>query len=96
MQLQITGHQIEVTPALRTFIEEKTQKLKRHTDKVMNGHYILEVNKQVQMAEASIHCAGYDIHAKAESEDMYKSIDMLIDKLDRQIIKHREKETTHR
>lgn len=96
MQIEITGHHVDVTDALRDHINTKFDKLKRHFDKVINVHVTLTVEKKVQKAEATLHMSGNDVHAAVESEDMYASIDQLIDKLDRQIVKHKEKLTEHR
>lgn len=95
MQINITGHHIDVTEALRTKVTEKLAKLERHFDHVTNVHVILTVEKQVQKAEATVHVSGSDLFAQHESEDMYASIDGLVDKLDRQVIKHKEKIGSH-
>ncbi|CAN8142773.1 ribosome hibernation-promoting factor [uncultured Thiomicrorhabdus sp.] len=95
MQVNITGHHIDVTDALRSYVSEKLEKLERHFDHVTNVHVILTVNKQSQIAEATVHASGADLFAQHDSEDMYASIDGLVDKLDRQIIKHKEKIGNH-
>lgn len=95
MQINITGHHIEITDALRNYVTEKMQKLTRHFDHVTNAHVILTVEKQNQKAEATVHVSGKDLFADHTSEDMYASIDGLIDKLDRQVIKHKEKVGSH-
>lgn len=95
MQINITGHHIEITDALRDYVTEKMQKLTRHFDHVTNAHVILTVEKQNQKAEATVHVSGKDLFADHTSEDMYASIDGLIDKLDRQVIKHKEKVGSH-
>jgi len=91
MQLNISGHHVDVTDAMRTYAEEKIQKLERHYDHITTGHIVLSVEKQRQRAEATIHVSGAELFADAEGDDLYAAIDMLIDKLDRQIIKHKEK-----
>ncbi|WP_407275305.1 ribosome hibernation-promoting factor, HPF/YfiA family [Halothiobacillus sp. DCM-1] len=96
MQIEITGHHVDVTDALREHIHTKFSKLTRHFDKVIHVHVTLTVEKKVQKAEATLHLSGNDVHAEVTSEDMYASIDQLIDKLDRQIVKHKEKLTEHR
>jgi putative sigma-54 modulation protein len=96
MQLNISGHHLDITPALRQHSNEKLSKIKHHFDQVINVNMILEVQKDVQMAEATIHLRGADLFAKAQSSDMYVSIDQLINKLDSQIIKHKEKLHSHR
>jgi putative sigma-54 modulation protein len=95
MQLKITGHHIEVTESLETYIKEKMEKVKRHFDQVLNIQVILEVQKLTHKAEASIHVSGNHIFADATSEDMYTAIDNLVEKLDRQVVKHKEKTKGH-
>lgn len=95
MQINITGHHIEVTDPLREYVTEKMQKLTRHFDHVTNSHVILTVEKQQQKAEATVHASGKDLFAEHTCDDMYASIDGLVDKLDRQIIKHKEKIGSH-
>lgn len=95
MQLNISGHHVEVTDSLKTYVEEKLQKLERHFDHINNVQVILRVEKLEQKAEATVHMSGAEIFAHAESEDMYASIDSLVDKLDRQVLKHKEKAQRH-
>ncbi|MBI2785819.1 MAG: ribosome hibernation promoting factor [Legionella longbeachae] len=96
MQLNITGHRLEVTPALRAFTEEKFDKLERHFDHITSIHVVFDVEKLRQIAEATVFIANGELHASSESEDLYAAIDALIDKLDRQLIKHKEKSRQHR
>ena len=96
MQLNISGHHLDITPAIKQHTNEKLSKIKHHFDNVMNVNMTLEVQKDVQKAEATIHLSGADLFAKAQSTDMYVSIDQLINKLDSQIIKHKEKLHNHR
>lgn len=91
MQLNISGHHVDVTDALKTYVEEKLQKLERHYDHITNAHVILTVEKLRQRAEATVHISGAEVFADADCEDMYTAIDKLTDKLDRQILKHKEK-----
>ncbi|MEZ5525206.1 MAG: ribosome-associated translation inhibitor RaiA [Pseudomonadales bacterium] len=91
MQITISGHHVELTSALKDFVNNKLQKLERHFDQISSINVVLNVEKQRQMADASIHIAGADLVANAEHEDMYAAIDLLTDKLDRQLIKHKEK-----
>jgi putative sigma-54 modulation protein len=95
MQINITGHRLDVTTSLRTFTEEKFDKLERHFDHITKINVIFDVEKLRQIAEATVYIAGGELHASAESEDMYAAIDTLIDKLDRQLIKHKEKIRNH-
>tara|TARA_R110001599_G_scaffold65838_2_gene185937 strand:+ start:189140 stop:189427 length:288 start_codon:yes stop_codon:yes gene_type:complete len=91
MQLNVSGHHVEVTDPLRDYVENKFERLQRHFDHITNTQVTLIVEKMVQKAEATIHISGGDIFAASESEDMYAAIDALADKLDRQLIKHKEK-----
>ncbi len=95
MQISITGHHVEVTDSMRNYVEEKMQKLERHFDHVVDIHVILTVEKLQQKAEATVHVNGAKLFAEASMEDMYAAIDALIDKLDRQVVKHKEKLTDH-
>ena len=95
MQLNITGHHVEVTDALRAYVTEKLDRVERHFDHVTNVHVVLSVEKLRQIAEATINITGNQLHAVAEDEVMYAAIDALVDKLDRQIKKHKEKLTDH-
>lgn len=91
MQLNITGQHLELTDALRDYVSNKVTRLERHVDGITNVQVTLKVEKERQIAEATLHVAGADLHATAEAEDMYASIDALTDKIDRQLIKHKEK-----
>lgn len=95
MQLTITGHHIDVTPALKQKVESKLGKLERHFDHLTDIHCILTVEKLQHKAEATVHLTGGTIHADAIEEDMYAAVDALIDKLSRQVTKHKEKLTDH-
>ena len=95
MQLEVTGRHIEITKSLNSYVKDKITRLKRHFDQVLDIHVILEVQKTTHKAEASLHVSGNHIFAEARAEDMYVAIDSLIDKLDRQIVKHKEKLKDH-
>lgn len=95
MQLNINGHHLEVTQPLKDYVESKFERLQRHFDQIATTHVILSVEKVVQKAEATVHVAGADLFAHAEDEDMYAAIDALTDKLDRQLIKHKQKHRGH-
>jgi putative sigma-54 modulation protein len=92
MQVNISGHQLDVTDAMRDYISEKLVRLERHFEKITNVQVIMEVEKLRQKIEATMHVAGREVVAHAEHEDMYAAIDLLADKLDRQLIKHKEKQ----
>ncbi len=96
MQINISGHHLEVTEALHNYVNAKLERLNNHYDRITSTQVILSVDKLVQKAEATVHVSGKDIFADAESEDLYAAIDMLADKLDRQLIKHKEKQRSHR
>ncbi|MCW9023602.1 MAG: ribosome-associated translation inhibitor RaiA [Gammaproteobacteria bacterium] len=95
MQLNITGHHLEVTEPLHDYVTNKLERVERHFDHVTNVHVILSVEKLRQKAEATIHISGGNLFANAEDENMYAAIDAMTDKLDRQIKKHKEKVTDH-
>ncbi len=96
MQITISGHHLEVTDALRDYVNNKLERLGNHHDRITQTHVILSVDKLIQKAEATVHVSGKDLFADAVSEDLYAAIDMLADKLDRQLIKHKEKLRSHR
>lgn len=91
MQLNIDGHHMDVTDALRSYVTDKLQKLERHYDHITTAHVVLSVEKLQQKAEATIHISGAELFADAQCDDLYAAIDKLTDKLDRQILKHKEK-----
>ncbi|MFQ5488918.1 MAG: ribosome hibernation-promoting factor, HPF/YfiA family [Gammaproteobacteria bacterium] len=95
MDINLTGHHVEITPALRDYVIGKFERIKRHFDNVVNAKVVLGVEKMAQKAEATIHVRGSDLFANAEAENMYAAIDALIDKLDRQIKKYKEKHTDY-
>ena len=96
MQINITGHHVEVTSALKDYVTQKLQKIQRHFSNITNVHVILSVDKKFQQkAEATLNVARAEIFADAQHQDMYAAIDGLIDKLDRQVIKHKEKMEHH-
>lgn len=91
MQITVSGHHVEVTPALRDYVNVKLSKLQHHFDNITNTAVTLTVEKLVQKAEATVHVAGANLFAQCEDQDMYAAIDSLADKLDRQLIRHKEK-----
>lgn len=96
MNLQITGHHVQVTPAIREYVSSKMERVTKHFDHVIDVNVILSVVKLQQKIEATVHVRGRDIFCESTEEDMYAAIDGLIDKLDRTIIKHKEKNLAHR
>lgn len=95
MQLDITGHHVEVSDALREYVVNKLDKIERHFDLVTDVHCILTVEKLRHKAEATVSVSGARLYADATEEDMYAAIDGLVDKLDRQVRKHKEKLVDH-
>jgi putative sigma-54 modulation protein len=96
MNIDLTGHHVSITEALRSYVADKMSRLERHFDHVTSIHVVLEVEKERHIAEAAIHVPGKkDVFADSVHADMYAAIDMLVDKLDRQIIRHKEKLTDH-
>jgi len=96
MNLHLSGHHLEITPAIRGYITTKLGRLTRHFDHVIDVNVILSVEKLKQKVEASVHLSGKDIFVECHDSDMYAAIDTLVDKLDRQILKHKEKNFEHR
>jgi len=95
MQINLTGRHVEITEALKDYVDSKFSKLERHFDNINNVHVILNVEKLKQIAEAKINLNGGEVFAMSEDENMYAAIDQLIDKLDRQVIKHKVKLSRH-
>ena len=95
MQINLTGHHIEITDSLRNYVDTKFSKLERHFDHISNVHVILNVEKLAQKAEATMHLSGAEVFASSENQDMYAAIDSMVDKLDRQVIQHKEKLKKH-
>lgn len=96
MQINITGHHVELTQPLRDYVTEKLNKIHKRFSNITNVNVTLSVDKKFQQrAEATMHLSRAEIHAESESENMYAAIDMLVDKLDRQVIKHKEKMSNH-
>ena len=95
MNLKITGHHVEVTPALNDYVTGKLDRVIRHFDHVTSVHVILSVAKLIQKAEVTLHVKGKDIYAECDDADLYAAIDAVADKLDRQVVKHKEKQGNH-
>ncbi|MEM7026788.1 MAG: ribosome hibernation promoting factor [Pseudomonadota bacterium] len=95
MQISVTGHHVDITESLKDYVDNKFARLERHFEHITNIHVILTVEKERQKAEATVHVNRGNLFADDEQEDMYAAIDGLIDKLDRQLVKHKEKLTDH-
>ena len=96
MNLHLTGHQLPITPAIRDYVQAKLQRITHHFDHVMDVNVVMSVEKLQQKCEATVHVRGKDIFCEATADDMYAAIDGLVDKLDRTIIKHTEKNLDQR
>lgn len=95
MQINLTGHHVEVTESLHDYVHSKFSKLERHFEHINNVHVVLNVEKLQQIAEATLHLNGGEVFAQSSHEDMYAAIDSMVSKLDRQVIKHKEKLQRH-
>ena len=91
MNLHLTGHHVEITSAIREYVTAKLARIERHFDHVIEVNVIMTVEKLDQRIEANVHLSGKDIHVQAHDGDMYAAIDGLIDKLDRQVLRHKER-----
>lgn len=98
MNINFTGHNVEITSAIKEMTLKKFEKIQHHFDHITNTHIIFTVNKtrQIHATEIILHVPGEELVAKAESNDMYKALDEALLKLDRQIKKHKEKQKDHR
>ena len=96
MNLNLTGHHLTITPAIRDYIVAKLDRVVRHFDHVIDVNVVVTVDKLQQKIEANLHTRGKDIHAEAIDADLYAAIDALADKLDRQVLKHKEKREERR
>ena len=95
MQVNLTGHHVDLTSSMRDYVNNKMERLERHFDIVQDIHVVLSVEKLRHKAEATLHINGGSVFADSVEEDMYAAIDALTDKLDRQVKKHKEKMTDH-
>jgi putative sigma-54 modulation protein len=91
MNLHLTGHHVEITPSIRDYVVTKLERINRHFDHVIDVNVVMTVEKLEQKIEANVHLSGKDIHVQCNDGDMYAAIDGLVDKLDRQILKHKER-----
>jgi putative sigma-54 modulation protein len=96
MNLNLTGHHLTITPAIRDYVVAKLDRVVRHFDHVIDVNVVMSVDKLQQKIEANLHTRGKDIHAEAIDADLYAAIDALADKLDRQVLKHKEKREERR
>jgi putative sigma-54 modulation protein len=96
MNLHLSAHHLDITPAIRDYVTSKLQRINRHFDHVIDVNVLLSLEKLNQCIEVNVHLRGKDIFVKSTDADMYAAIDLVADKLDRQIIKHKEKKFEHR
>jgi len=96
MNLNLTGNHLEITPAIRDYVVAKLDRVTRHFDHVIDVSVVLSVNKLRQKVEANLHIRGKDLHAESIEPDMYAAIDALVDKLDRMVLKAKEKRVADR
>ena len=100
MNLTISGHHLEVTPALRTYVTGKLDRITRHFGQVVDVRVLLSIENQTekerrQKAECNIHVKGSDMFAESAHQDMYAAVDELVDKLDRQVVRHKDRLQNH-
>ncbi|TXH23946.1 MAG: ribosome-associated translation inhibitor RaiA [Elusimicrobia bacterium] len=95
MNLQVSGHHLEITPALHDYVTSKLERITRHFDNVIDVSVILSVDKLNQKAEVTVHLAGKDVYVESVDEDLYAAVDGLVDKLDRQVQKYKQKLKDH-
>jgi putative sigma-54 modulation protein len=91
MNLNVSGHHVDVTPAILSYVRAKLDRISRHFDHVIDAHVILTVDKIRQKAECTLHVRGKDLHCECEEDDLYAAIDLLADKLDRQVLRYKDK-----
>lgn len=96
MNITLTGHQLDITPAIRDYVTSKLDRVTRHFDHVIDVNVIMSVEKLKQKVEANVHVSGKDIFVESQDSDMYAAIDSLVDKLDRQLLRHKEKNNADR
>jgi putative sigma-54 modulation protein len=96
MNLNLTGVHLDITPAIRAYVVSKLDRMNRHFDHVIDVNVVLTVDKLRHKVEANVHVRGKDIHAEGIEPDMYAAIDNLADKLERQVVKYKEKQAAHR
>ena len=96
MNLNLTGVHLDITPAIRAYVVSKLERVNRHFDHVIDVNVVMSVEKLRQTIEVNLHTRGKAIHVEAVDPDMYAAIDALADKLDRQVLKHKEKRAVHR
>ena len=95
MNVQLSGHHVEVTPAISAYITDKLSRVKRHFDQAIEVHATFSTDKNLQKASLRLHSKGHDFQAEHVEVDLYAAIDLVVDKLDRQVTKHKTKMQEH-
>ncbi len=95
MQITVSGRQIEVTESLRSYAAEKIGRVQKHFDHMTTGNIVLQVERNLHKADVTLHAKGATLAASGEAKDMYAAIDQVADRLDRQVLKHKEKLADH-
>ena len=95
MNLTVSGHHVSVTSAMREYVHTKMEKVTRHFDHVIDVNVILSVEKLRQKAEVTLHVRGQDIFVESNDQDLYAAIDLLVDKLDRRVLKYKDRVQAH-
>lgn len=95
MNLSVSGHQLDITPAIREYVTSKLGRVLRHFDHIIDTQVILSAAKLRHHAEVTVHVPGKDLHCEATDENLYAAVDALIDKLDRQVIKYKDQLQNH-
>lgn len=96
MNVQLSGHHVEVTPAIRNYLTDKLSRVKRHFDQAIEVHATFSVERSFQKAALRLHSKGHDFHAEDVENDLYAAIDLVVDKLDKQVTKFKTKNQEHR
>jgi len=95
MNLSITGPHLEVTPAINEYVKTKMARVSRHFDNVIDTQVMLSIERLKHTAEVTMRLPGKDLHCEASDENLYAAIDLLADKIDRQVIKYKDKVQNH-
>jgi putative sigma-54 modulation protein len=95
MNVQLSGHHVEVTPAIRDYLTEKLSRVKRHFDQAIEVHAVFSVERSFQKAALRLHAKGHDFQAEDVENDLYAAIDLVVDKLDKQVVKYKNKNQEH-
>ena len=95
MQINVTGHHVDVTPPLRQYVIEKMERVSRHFDAVISVNVVLTVERHNHQAEVTVHAPKRSLHANHAADDMYAAIDGLVDKIDRRVRRHKDKLHNH-